>query len=316
MAELGKQRAALLSIVSNTALVILKGTTGFLTGSVSILSEALNSATDIVASVMAYLSIRQAERPADREHPFGHGKFENLSGVVESGIIVSAALLIMYKAVKRVLYGETLSMPLLGVSVMGLSAVVKYIVSYVLYSVARRTDSIALEAEAKNLRMDVYSNLSVLGGLLIVSLTGYYFIDSLLAFGVSALIISEGFSIARRSIQSLLDISLPARELKIIHEVLDAHRDLIRDYHELRTRKAGSERHIDLHLTVCAEERIQDTHRTMDSIEHELAEKLPGAKVIIHPEPCPYTSEACPSECYLMSITEREREGTENRGVT
>lgn len=299
-----KQQAALISIASNTILVFIKGFTGFLTGSVSILSEALNSATDIIASIMAYLSIRQAERPADREHPFGHGKFENLSGLAEAGIIIFAAGLISYEAVKRVISGASLTIPVFAALIMAASAAVKFIVSSILHRVAVSTDSIALEAEAKNLRMDVYSNLSVFAGLLLVSFTGYSFVDSLLAVGVSGLIVSEGITIMRRSIEGLLDRGLPQGEIMIIHEVLNAHSDLIKDFHELRTRKAGSERHIDFHLTVCSEERIGDIHDVMDSIEKEISSRLNMCKVVIHPEPCTYRTEECTSDCYWMRIKE------------
>ncbi len=299
---MNKQQAASISILSNTVLVIVKGITGFITGSVSILSEALNSAIDIVASLMAYLSVREAEKPADREHPFGHGKFENLSGMVEAVLIIGAALFIVYEAISRVIHGKSISIPMVGITVMAFSAVVKFTVSRLLHKVAERTDSIALEAEARNLRMDVYSNLSVFAGLILIVLTGLTFIDSILAVIVAAMIVSEGVSIFRRSLWGLLDIALPEEELRIIHEVLDAHSDFIKDYHDLRTRKAGSERHIDLHLTVCRDESIADTHKTMDSIERELTQRLPRCKVVIHPEPCTHHSDVCPSECYWLRI--------------
>jgi len=297
-----KTNAALLSIISNTALVLLKGTAGLITGSVSVLSEALNSATDIVASVMAFLSVRKAEKPADPDHPYGHGKFENMSGLVESIIIVLGAFFIMYEGVKRAISGEPLSVPLLGISVIAVSATVKISEKIVRHIGALKTDSIALEAGAKNQRMDVYSNLAVLLGLILVTLTGIYFIDTILAFVVSILIMSEAFSIARRSANGLLDISLPEDELNIIKEALDSLGIQIKAYHELRTRKAGSERHIDLHLTVCRDERIEDTHRTMDIIEDALSRRLPGCKVIIHPEPCTHFTEKCPADCYWTQV--------------
>ncbi len=296
-----KKRAALVSVISNLFLVIAKGSVGVMTGSMSILSEALNSATDIVASLLAYFSVREAEKPADRDHPYGHGKYENLSGLVEAVLITGAALFVFYEAGVRLVEGATLKVPALGVLVMSVSMAVKYSVSAMLQRVARETESIALEAEAKNLRMDVWTNLAVLSGLVLIGLTGVNFIDSVLAFFVAAMVIREGVSIARKALHGLLDTSLPEEEIQEIFQVLDAHQDMIKDYHEVRTRRAGSERHIDLHLTVCKNEKIEETHQTMESIERELSGRLPNTKIVIHPEPCTHASENCPAGCYWLS---------------
>ncbi len=303
---MNKSQAAALSIFSNTFLVIVKTAAGFLTGSVAVLSEALNSATDIVASVLAYFSIRQAEKPADTTHPFGHGKFENLSSIVESLIIMTAAVIIIYEAVVRFLKGSVIELPVIGMVVMMISGVVKFTVSGVLHRVAEREDSIALEAEARNLRMDVFTNLAVILGLILVSITDRVVFDSLLGIAVSIIIMKEGISIFRRSLAELLDRALPEEEIRVIKNVLDAHSDFIKDYHDLRTRKAGRERHIDLHLTVCQDESIAQTHKTMDSIEKEIASRLPNCNVVIHPEPCSHRSDRCPSDCYWLKVERKK----------
>jgi cation diffusion facilitator family transporter len=302
---LRKQKAALLSIISNSFLVILKVAAGAMTGSVGILSEALHSATDLIASMLAFYSIRKAERPADKDHPYGHGKYENLSGLIEGILIIVAALLIVYEAFKRMLSGETISLPFLALGVMGFSAVANLFISSYLMRIAKRTESIALEADAKHLRADVYSSAGVFIGLTLVVTTGYYNIDSITATGVSLLILYEGIVITRKSIHGLLDTSLPENELTVVQETLESLSNYIKDYHDLRTRKAGSERHIDLHLTVCSHERIGETHKTMDMIERKLNERLPGSKVIIHPEPCTHHNERCPAECYWLNIKEK-----------
>lgn len=293
-----KEKAALLSVASNTSLVALKIAAGILTGSISILSEALHSATDLFASLIAYASIKKAAIPADSEHPFGHGKYENLSALVESILIVAVALLIAFEAVKRSFTGEVVSLPLLALAVMGVSAVVNLLISTYLKRISKETDSIALEADAKHLSADVYSSLGVFAGILLIVITGYHAIDSLAALVVSGLILYEGISITRKSIHGLLDTVLPEDEVKVIHEVLESYSKDVKDFHELRTRKAGSERHIDLHLTVCSNERIKETHETMDNIEKELSERLPGCNVIIHPEPCSHLTDECPAGCY------------------
>ncbi len=293
-----KEKAALLSVVSNTILVVIKLAAGILTESISILSEALHSATDLFASFVAYASIKKATMPADSEHPFGHGKYENLSALAESILIVAAALLIAYEAVKRGFTEKMVSFPSLALAVMGISAVVNIVISTYLKRISKETDSIALEADAKHLSADVYSSLGVFAGILLIVITGYHVFDSLAALVVSGLILYEGISITRKSIHGLLDTVLPEDEVKVIHDVLESYSKDVKDFHELRTRKAGSERHIDLHLTVCSNERIKETHETMDNIEKELSGRLSGCNVIIHPEPCSHLADKCPAGCY------------------
>lgn len=300
-----KQRAATLSVLSNTSLVTLKVVAGLLTGSVSILSEALHSGTDQIASLMAYISIRKAEAPADAEHPFGHGKFENLSGLAEALLIVLAGGYIMYEAVLKIIEPEEIRLPSFAIAVMALSAMVNWVVSRYLYRVARQTDSIALEADAKHLSIDVYTSVGVFIGLILVYITGKVLLDPLIALVIAAVIFYEGMQITAKSVQGLLDRSLPAEEIEIIKDVLVSHSDFIKDYHNLRTRKSGSERHIDLHLTVCQRESIADTHNTMDSIEREISSRLSNCKVVIHPEPCIYHADKCPSDCYWLRIEKK-----------
>ncbi len=293
-----KSNVALLSVFSNVLLIFLKGLAFLVTGSVSVLSEALHSGMDLIAALIAFLSLKKAERPADREHPFGHGKFENLSGFIEGALILLAALLILYEAIKRALLGAVLKSPEVALYVMALSALVNLFVSTYLIRVAKRTDSLALEADAKHLRVDVYSSAGVFAGLFIIKISGLHVIDSFVAALISTVILYEGYGITKRSVQGLLDRSLPEEELEVIRKTIEKHSHRIKDFHSLRTRKAGSERHIDLHITVCQNEKISTTHETMDEIERELKNRLPNLKVIIHPEPCSHHSENCPKECY------------------
>lgn len=301
-----KKRAAFISIVSNSVLVLLKAIVGYATGSVSIISEALHSGTDLAASLMAYISVIKADEPADHEHPFGHGKIENLSGMVESILIILAALTIMYEALGKILKGNTVTMPSMALAVMGVSAVVNHFVSTHIRRVSRDTDSMALEADARHLSADVYSSLGVFAGLILIVFTGYHVIDPIVAIAVSLLIFYEGAVITRRSIKDLLDSSLPDEELRVITEVLDNSDNLIKGYHDLRTRKSGSVRHINFHLTVCPNERLLDTHSTMDKIEKEIAGRLPGCNVMIHPEPCEHNSDECLHTCYWLPVNKEE----------
>jgi cation diffusion facilitator family transporter len=297
-----KKKAALLSVFSNTTLVVIKLLTGLVTGSMAVISEALHSGTDLVASLMAFLSVREAEKPADTKHPYGHGKFENLSGLFEALLIVAAAVFIFYESIARILRGAEIKMPLLAIIVMGVSAITNFFVSRYLFRVAKKTDSIALEADAKHLSADFYSSMGVIGGLLLVSVSGLHLFDSLTAILVAGIILYEGILLTKTSTEGLLDKSLPEEELTEIKEILDSYKDVIKDYHELRTRKAGSERHIDLHISVCRDESILQTHKTMDRIEEALKERFPGCKIVIHPEPCTHHSDSCPSDCYWLRL--------------
>ncbi len=293
-----KSNVALLSVFSNTLLILLKVVAYLITGSISVLSEAVHSAMDLLAAMIAFFSLKKAESPADREHPFGHGKYENLSGFIEGSLIVFAALLIVYEAVKKAIKGVVIENTEVAISVMAVSTIVNLFVSSYLMKVARRTDSLALEADAMHLRVDVYSSAGVFAGLFIIKLTGIHIIDSIIAALISLIILYEGYGITRKSIEGLLDRSLPDEELEIIRQTIEKHSHRIKDFHNLRTRKSGSERHIDLHITVCQNERILTTHETMDNIEKELKARLPNLKIIIHPEPCSHRSENCPAECY------------------
>ncbi|MBF0568478.1 MAG: cation transporter [Nitrospirae bacterium] len=291
------KNAALVSVLSNSTLVVFKIVAGTITGSVSMISEAIHSSIDLAAAIMAFFSIRQAGVPPDSDHPYGHGKIENLSAVAEAVLIIIAAVFIVLEAIDKLRTGVRLSMPGVAIAVMVVSVVVNFFTSRYLFKVAKQTDSPALEADAKHLSADIYSSLAVLTALVLIALTGRHIIDPIAAVSISLLIFYEGVMITKKSIGALLDNSLPEEEVTSIKKILDSKSDYIKDYHELRTRKAGRERHIDLHLTVCANETIAKTHTTMDIIEGSIAKELNNCKVVIHPEPCTIKTDMCPGEC-------------------
>lgn len=292
-----KKSAAFISILSNSSLIVLKIIAGLLSGSVSIISEAIHSSIDLIASFMSYFSIKQADKPADHLHPFGHGKYENLSAFAEAILIIMAALFIIYEASNRILIGSGITDTTLALIVMAISTLINFIVSRYLFKIARLTDSMALEADAKHLSVDVYSSLGVFIGLGIVTITGFKILDSITAIFIACYILYEGVILTKNSIDSLLDSALPETEVKLIKDVLKSHKHKVKNYHELRTRKSGSQRHIDLHLTVCRNETIAKTHNTMDAIEGELSNTLPNSKIMIHPEPCIHRSDTCQQNC-------------------
>ena len=279
-----KVAVARLSILSNTLLITMKVVAGILSGSVSIISEAIHSFMDLLASVVAYFSVRISGVPADSRHPYGHGKFENISGVVEALLIFIAVFWIIYEAVHKIIRPEPVGQFAIAVAVMAVSAVVNLIVSRKLYKVARETDSVALEADALHLKTDVYTSAGVAAGLLLMWITGIHLLDPLVAILVALLILKESFELFRRAFAPLLDHALPDAEVKEIAAIIGRHCTGRMDFHDLRTRKAGSQKYIDFHLNLDPEMRVREAHELCDRIEQDLKNALREAEVTIHVE--------------------------------
>ena len=293
--------AAGLSIISNSLLILLKVTAGILSGSISIISEAIHSGIDLFAAGIAFFSLRLAGRPADREHPFGHGKIENVSGTIEAVLIFVVAAFIGYEAVGRIIEGKALEYLSLGIAVMAVSVVVNVIVSRHLLRVARETDSLALEADARHLTADVYTSLGVLVALVIVQITGLDILDPVIALMVALFILRTAYDVLKRSFGGLVDVRLPSGEEELIASCIMEHYGELLGFHELRTRKAGRERHIDLHLVVAKTASVEEAHRLCDHLEIDIESKLPHSVVTIHIEPCEMECAECIiSSCPLI----------------
>ncbi len=277
-----KVSVARLSVASNTLLIALKLTVGLLSGSVSIISEAIHSLMDLVAAVIAFFAVRVSDIPADERHPYGHGKFENVSGVIEALLIVGAAVWIVVEAIHKIENPGEPEFVLLGATVMLVSAVVNYFVSRKLYKVAKETDSVALEADALHLKTDVYTSLGVGLGLLLLWITGIPLIDPIIAILVALLILWESFQLLKKAFTPLLDVSLDESEVSRINEILAA-RNL--KYHDLKTRKAGNYRFVEFHLELPAGMVLAEVHRHCDDIEEILKTQLEHLTVTIHVEP-------------------------------
>jgi cation diffusion facilitator family transporter len=282
-----KSRAAALSIASNGTLIVFKLVVGLLSGSIAILSEALHSGSDLVAAVIAFWSVRRAAEPPDEKHHYGHEKVENLSGVVEALLIIAAAVVIIVEAVHKLIDGVHLDRVWLGVAVMAVSGTVNLIVSKaVLYPVARRTQSAALEADAAHLLTDVYTSYGVAVGLLLVQVTGIEVIDPIAAIVVATFIIRTGYELVVGSTKVLLDETLDPEELEMIRECVRSHKgEVITGYHRLRARRAGSRRHIDLHITVDESLSVGAAHEIAEHIEADIRDCLPNSDVLVHIEP-------------------------------
>lgn len=272
------------SIISNSALITLKVVAGIASGSVSILSEAIHSCMDLLAAIIAYFSVRISDTPADREHPYGHGKFENISGVVEALLIFVAAFWIIFEAVQKLLHPTPVEAIPVGVAVMAISAIVNAIVSRRLYVVAKETDSIALEADALHLKTDVYTSLGVAVGLALIWVTGYTFLDPIIAMFVALLILKESFTLFRKAYGPLLDTSLPQKEVEAIRDIISGYCTEQITFHNLRTRKAGMHKYVDFHLNLPPMLTVKEAHNLCDIIEADIQKVFPGCEVTIHVE--------------------------------
>lgn len=280
-----RKRAARLSVASNLSLIAAKLAVGLVIGSVSVISEAVHSSVDLVAAIMALLAVRLAARPADRGHPYGHGKYENLSGTAESLLIFVGAGIIGFEAIQKFSAHGPTAGAIWGVAVMGFSASVNFGVSRYLYRVGRETDSVALQADAAHLATDVLTSAGVFVGLALVWLTGWAWLDPLTALAVALLILKSGWDILVQSVGGLLDASLPEGEESRIQAVIASYSDRFLNFHDLRTRQSGPERHIDFHLVVPNSLSVLEAHRLCDTLEEALDQTVQSAIVRIHVEP-------------------------------
>lgn len=278
-----KVKTARLSIISNSLLITLKVIVGILSGSVSIISEAIHSAMDLVAALIAFFSVRVSDTPPDSKHPYGHGKVENISGVIEAILIFAAAAMIITEAVKKLMGEEIILENLwIGSVVMAISAVVNALVSKRLYKVARETNSVALEADALHLKTDVYTSAGVAVGLILILVTDIRWLDPVVAILVALFIIKESWELLRRAFWPLMDSSWGEEEVDELEKKLN---DMGVNYHDLRTRKAGNYRFIDIHVEIPENESVGNAHRYCDRIEDELTAQFDNLNVTIHVEP-------------------------------
>jgi cation diffusion facilitator family transporter len=249
-----------------------------------VLSEAAHSANDLIASAIAFVSVRVSDRPADPQHPYGHGKVESLSGLAEALLIFGAAGYIVYESVEKLLAGAGALHALPGVAVMLASVVLNSLVSRYLFRVARDTDSLALEADAEHLRTDVVTSLGVFGGLLLVHLTGWTVLDPIVAIGVALLICHVAFRLSRSALGPLMDAQLPKHDTEVVQRVLEAE-PAVKAYHKLRTRKSGSSRYIDAHVLVDDSLTLLQAHELTEALEDRIRRELPGTEIMLHTEP-------------------------------
>jgi cation diffusion facilitator family transporter len=282
-----KVRTELIAIFSNAAILTFKLLAGIVTGSVSIVSEAVHSASDLVTSCVALIAVWRSEEPPDRNHHYGHGRIENLGGVVVGFMLFGAGVWVISAAVRRILHGGEIAYVGAGIGVMAASAVINLFVARWLLKVGRETDSRAIEADGYHLLTDVWSAAGVALGLVAVWLTGWTVLDPIIAAAIGLLILWTALRLMSQGFRVLLDESLPEREMDLLGRIIEEQSRLeprIRGFHKLRARKSGPHRHIDFHLQLEPETPVREAHLISDTLEEKIRENLPNSDVLIHLE--------------------------------
>jgi cation diffusion facilitator family transporter len=306
-----RKGAARLSLIVIVSLVVLKAIVAFLTGSISVTAQAVDSFLDLFAVGITVFAVRMADEPADREHPFGHGKVEGIAAIVQSLLIFTAGGWIIYSAVERIISGTEIEMSETGIAVMLVSVIASIFLSRHLMKVARSTESLALEASARNINADIYSAVGVMAAMILIRITGFTMLDSIVGIGVALLILKTAFDISRKSFGELIDRRLPEDEEDLIISTIEEHTTQLAGYHKVRTRKAGSQRFVDLHLLLPKNMSLEDAHDMADHIEHDIEDRLKSVSVTIHLEPCDNECEKCNiSDCSLR-ITMKSRDSVD-----
>lgn len=287
-----KLRAATFSICGAFGLAVIKLFIALTSGSMAVMASAIDSLLDILMSGVNFMAIRHAEQPPDQCHPFGHGKFETLATLFQALVISASGAWIIYESVIRLMEGKQLASLNEGIGVLAFSAVVSWLIARNLSRVAKKTDSSALAADSLHFRMDIYTNLGLMAGLLTIRWFDIHWLDSALSILVASYILHEALQLIKRSMTEILDQQLPDEIQQRIHQLICSHGGPLAGYHGLRTRRAGSMKIMDFHLEVCKDMTVAEAHKLTDSLEKRIEREIPGANVIIHIEPC--AVDVCP----------------------
>jgi cation diffusion facilitator family transporter len=290
-----KLLVAFLSVLSNAFLVLIKLFVGIIIGSISVISEAIHSGVDVLAAIVAVVGVRQSDQPADEEHAFGHGKFENLSSLIQAILIFLAAAWIIYESIIKLIHPRSLEGPGIGIVVMLVSALVNGGVAWLLFKVGSASNSLALKADAWHCLTDVYTSAGVMLGLCAVQAGKLWFpradfswIDPIAAIIVALLIIKAAGRLTAESVSDLLDVRLPPHEEQAIKRIIDAKYPHISGHHKFRTRKSGNVRFVEFHIYVDPAMSVHSSHSLSHALAEEIKQVLPGTEVSVHIEPAPF----------------------------
>lgn len=305
-----RNRAATLALGATIILTLVKIGVAILSHSVGVLSEAIHSFLDVVSAAVAYFTIREAGKKADQDHPYGHGKFETLSSLLESMLLMAAAVLIVHESLDHFRNPKVISYPWLGIMTMAISMVLSAGMYKNNASAARIADSSAIMGNALHFLADVVAAAGILVGLVVIYITGWLWVDPLLGVLVAIYIIAISVKQVKTSLLELLDTTLPEAEIKVLERTIDSFKPHIIDAHDLRTRKSGSTRHVDFHLSICEHTTVKESHDICDQIEEKIQDEFPQSSVNIHVEPCEHRSENCKDSCetYKKMIASRLNE--------
>lgn len=294
--------AAKLSLIVIIGLVVLKVVVAAITGSISILAQAADSFLDLFAVAVTLLAVNIATKPADEKHPFGHGKVENISAILQAMLIFTAGGLIIYSAVYRIITGTTIELTEAGIGAMLVSIIASILLSRHLLKVSKATDSIALQASARNIAVDVYSAAAVLAGLVVIRFTKFNILDPILALLVALFILKVAYDVLKKSFGGLVDVKLPEAEEVEIKSCIIEHYSEVVSFHELRTRKSGSWRFIELHLVMPKNASVEEAHHMCDHLEQDIENRLQYTRLTIHVEPCSIECDECSVTCSLRTV--------------
>ena len=281
----GLTRYAWLSIVTAFLIIVLKIAAYLLTGSIGFLSDALESSANIIAAIITLIALTVAARPPDREHAYGHSKAEYLSSGAEGTLIILAAVFIIVTAVQRLLNPEPLEQIGIGVLVSAVAAVANLAVARVLMRAGREHRSAALSADAHHLLTDVWTSVGVIVGVTLVALTGWLWLDPVIGLIVAAQIIYTGFKLVRGAVNGLLDVAIPADEIRQVVAILEPYQAQGVSYHALRTRQAGAQRFVSFHIQVPGSWSVQQGHELLEEMERKIRHELEPVTVFTHIEP-------------------------------
>ncbi|MCY9589892.1 cation diffusion facilitator family transporter [Paenibacillus chitinolyticus] len=282
---MNSSKIAFLSVFSNTFVTLLKLIVGIVTGSVAVISEAIHSALDLVASLIAFFSVRLSGRSADKNHPYGHGKVENISGTIETLLIFVAGIWIIYECVHKILNPTIIELPFLGIIVMVVGAGINFIVSRKVKKAADEFHSVAMKSNALHLLTDVFSSLGVAVSLLLVTLTGWTILDPIIGIVLALYIMREAYKLMKESFPPLLDARLTEEEESEILRVIELFKERYIEVHDLRTRRSGPEEYVDFHLVTPSTMDVLSAHQLCDEIEQAIKAVFEHAQVMIHVEP-------------------------------
>jgi cation diffusion facilitator family transporter len=301
-----RHRAATLALTATVGLTFLKLGTAIHSNSVGVLSEGIHSFLDLISAAVSFFTVKEAGKPADAGHPFGHGKIETVSSLFESLLLVFAGALILYEGIDRLYHPSPLQHEDLAIAVIVISMVISHFVFLNNRKAAGIAESSALHVNALHFLADVLTSAAVLVGLVLMKLTGWLIIDTIIAFSVAIYIFLISLKQVKRALLELIDTQLPESEIKTIRNLVNSFKGAMIEAHDFRTRKSGATRHIDFHLVVCGEMSVNESHHLCDQTESKITEVFPRASIQIHVEPCEREKTHCHLTCPIHQSKKKE----------